>query len=288
MRKRTKISIDPKYILMIIAVISIGMILISFKFQDKMTPVRSAVGNVVSPMQRGINRIGVLVADGMEYVATMQKLVEENNSLREKIDELSSQNRLLQQEKYELDNFRKLYALDEQYADYPKVAAHVISGDPGNWYNSFTIDKGSDDGLAVNMNVMAGDGLVGIITYVNKSYARVRSITDDESNVSGTFLKTSDDCVVNGNLKLMDQGVIEISGIPVNAKTEDGYEVVTSQISSKYLPGILIGYARDLTTDASNMTQSGYLTPAADFSGLDMVLVITKVKDSGDLEDILN
>lgn len=288
MRKRTKISIDPKYILMTIAIVCVGMILISFKFQDKMAPVRSAVGNVVLPMQRGINRIGVLVADGMEYVTTMGKLVEENNSLKKQIEDISSQNRLLQQEKYELDNFRKLYALDEQYADYPKVAAHVISGDPGNWYNSFTIDKGSSDGLAVNMNVMAGDGLVGIITYVNKSYARVRSITDDESNVSGTFLKTSDDCVVNGNLKLMDEGVIEISGIPINAKVEDGYEVVTSQISSKYLPGILIGYVRDLTTDSSNMTQSGYLTPAADFSGLDMVLVITKVKDSGDLEDILN
>lgn len=287
MRKRTKISIDPKYILMTIAMLCVVMILISFKFQDKMAPVRTAVGSVISPMQRGINRIGVLVADGMEYVTTMQKLVDENNSLKEQIGELSSQNRLLQQEKYELDNFRKLYALDEQYADYPKVAAHVISGDPGNWYNSFTIDKGSDDGLAVNMNVMAGDGLVGIITYVNKSYARVRSITDDESNVSGTFLKTSDDCVVNGNLKRMDEGVIDISGIPVNAKVEDGYEVVTSQISSKYLPGILIGYVRDLTTDPSNMTQSGYLTPAADFSGLDMVLVITKVKDSGDLEDIL-
>lgn len=287
MRKRTKISIDPKYIMMAIAIICVGLILISFKFQDKMTPVRSAVGNVITPMQRGINRIGVLVADGMEYVTTMKKLVKENNSLKEKLDELSSQNRLLQQEKYELENFRELYDLDEQYADYPKVAAHVISGDPGNWYNTFTIDKGSDDGLAVNMNVMAGDGLVGIIIYVNKSYARVRSITDDESSVYGTFLKTSDDCVVGGNLKLMDEGVVEISGIPVDAKIEDGYEVVTSPISSKYLPGILVGYVRDLTTDPSNMTQSGYLTPAADFSGLDMVLVITKVKDSGDLEDIL-
>lgn len=288
MRKRTKISIDPKYIIMAIAILCVGLILISFKFQDKMTPVRSAVGNVITPMQRGINRIGVLVADGMEYVTTMKKLVKENNSLKEKMDELSSQNRLLQQEKYELENFRELYDLDEQYADYPKVAAHVISGDPGNWYNTFTIDKGSDDGLAVNMNVMAGDGLVGIIIYVNKSYARVRSITDDESSVYGTFLKTSDDCVVGGNRKLMDDGVIEISGIPVDAKIEDGYEVVTSPISSKYLPGILVGYVRNLSKDPSNMTQSGYLTPAADFSGMDMVLVITKVKDSGDLEDILN
>lgn len=102
---------------------------------------------------------------------------------------MSAENRLLQQDKYELEDFRKLYKLDEQYASYPKVAARVISSDPDNWYNTFIIDKGSEDGLAVNMNVMAGDGLVGIITDVKKSYSTVRSIIDDDSNVYGTFLK---------------------------------------------------------------------------------------------------
>ena len=203
------------------------------------------------------------------------------------MDDLSAQNRLLQQDKYDLDNFRKLYDLDEKYSDYPKVAAHVISSD-GNWFNSFVIDKGSNDGLKVNMNVLAGDGLVGIVTEVNKSYARVRSIIDDESSVTGSFLKTSDMCFVNGNLKLINKGMIDISGIPADAEIKNGYEVVTSPVSDKYLPGILIGYARDIETDSSNITQSAHLTPAADFSGLDMVLVITEVKDSGDLEDILN
>lgn len=287
MRKRTKITMDPKYILMVIAIVCVALIVISFRFQDKMTPIRTAVGSVVTPMQRGINKIGLVVADGMEYATTVKKLTKENDKLQKQVDELSSQNRLLQQDKYDLDNFRKLYDLDEKYSDYPKVAAHVISSD-GNWFNSFVIDKGSNDGLKVNMNVLAGDGLVGIVTEVNKSYARVRSIIDDESSVTGSFLKTSDMCFVNGNLKLINKGMIDISGIPADAKIKDGYEVVTSPVSDKYLPGILIGYARDIKTDSSNITQSAHLTPAADFSGLDMVLVITEVKDSGDLEDILN
>ncbi len=287
MRKRTKITLDPKYILMAIAIVCVVLIIISFRFQDKMTPIRTAVGSVVTPMQRGINKIGLVVADGMEYASTVKKLTKENDNLQKQVDELASQNRLLQQDKYDLDNFRKLYDLDEKYSDYPKVAAHVISSD-GNWFNSFVIDKGSSDGLKVNMNVLAGDGLVGIVTEVNKSYARVRSIIDDESSVTGSFLKTSDMCFVNGNLKLINKGMIDISGIPADARIKDGYEVVTSPVSDKYLPGILIGYARDIKTDSSNITQSAHLTPAADFSGLDMVLVITEVKDSGDLEDILN
>lgn len=288
MRKRTKITIDPKYILIIIVAACVVLMVVSFKFQDKMEPVRSVAGNVITPMQNGINKVGTKIAEKLDYITTMKDLVKENKDLKARLDKVSAENRLLQQDKYELENFRKLYDLGEQYASYPKVAARVISSGNDNWYSTFIIDKGSEDGLAVNMNVMAGDGLVGIIIEVNNSYSRVRSIIDDSSNVSGTFLKTSDRCIVSGNLGLLNKGVIEVSGISGSADIKDGYAVVTSQISDKYLPGILIGYARDLKKDSSNITQAGYLAPAADFSKLDMVLVITQVKDSESLKEMLD
>ncbi len=288
MRKRTKITIDPKYILIIIVLACAVLMLVSFKFQDKMEPVRAIAGNLITPMQNGINKVGVKIAEQLDYVTTVKKLVKENKNLQSQLDEVSAENRLLQQDKYELENLRKLYDLDEQYAGYPKVSARVISSDNDNWYNTFIIDKGSDDGLAVNMNVMAGDGLVGIIIEVNKSYSRVRSIIDDSSNVAATFLKTSDRCMVSGNLELINSGLIEIKDISGSADIKDGYAVVTAQTSSKFLPGILIGYAKDLKKDSSNITQTGYLTPAADFSKLDMVLVITQLKDSESLEEMLD
>ena len=288
MRKRTKINIDPKYILVIIVVACVVLMLVSFKFQEKMTPVRSAIGNVITPMQNGINKVGAKIAEQIEYINTVKNLVDENKELKKQIEQLSSENKLLQHDKYELENFRKLYDLDGQYESYPKVTARVVSSGNDNWYNTFIIDKGSDDGLAVNMNVMAGDGLVGIITDVNKSYSRVRSIIDDASNVAGTFLKTSDGCIVSGNLSLMNEGVIEITDIKGTANVKDGYAVVTSQISDKYLPGILIGYVKDIKRDSSNITQTGRLMPAADFSKLNMVLVMTQVKDSEHLEEMFS
>lgn len=287
MRKKTKITIDPKYILAVIVVFCLVVGVISYRFDEKMTPVRSAVGGVITPMQKGINVIGSKMAEKIDYITTMQKTVDQNKKLQKQIDELSAENKLLQQDKYELEEFRKLYDLDEQYAGYSKVAARVISSDNDNWYNSFVIDKGSQDGIKVNMNVMAGDGLVGIVVKVNKSYSRVRAIIDDSSNVSGTILKNSENCIVSGNLNLMNEGLIEISGIDGNAKIEEGAEVVTSQISDKFLPGILIGYIRDLKKDSSNVTQTGYLSPVVDFTGLKMVLVITQVKDSAELEEML-
>lgn len=287
MRKKTKITIDPKYILAGLFVFCIILGIISFRFENKMTPVRSAVSSVISPMQKGINAIGVKISEKMDYATTLKKTVKKNKRLQSQIDKLSAENKLLQQDKYELENFRKLYDLDQQYAGYPKVAARVISSDPDNWYNTFIIDKGSKNGLKKNMNVMANGGLVGIITEVNKSYSKVRSIIDDNSNISGTVLGSSENCIVSGNLKLINDGVIEVSGINGDAKLEDGAEVVTSQISDKYLPGILIGYLKDLKKDSSNITQTGYLSPVVDFSSLDMVLVITQVKDSAELGEML-
>lgn len=287
MRKKTKITIDPKYILAGLFVFCIILGIISFRFENKMTPVRSAVSSVIAPMQKGINAIGVKISERMDYATTLKKTVRKNKKLQSQIDKLSAENKLLQQDKYELENFRKLYDLDQQYAGYPKVAARVISSDPDNWYNTFIIDKGSKNGLKKNMNVMANGGLVGIITEVNKSYSKVRSIIDDNSNISGTVLGSSENCIVSGNLKLINNGVIEVSGINGDAKIEDGAEVVTSQISDKYLPGILIGYLKDLKKDSSNITQTGYLSPVVDFSSLDMVLVITQVKDSDELGEML-
>lgn len=280
MRKKNKISIEPKYIFVTCLVFCLVMILISYKYPEKVAPFKKAVGTVVTPMQNGINGIGRWLTSKNDMFISMKELQAENKALRDKVSSLSTENKTLRLEKYELDSLRELYKLDEEYAEYPKVAAHVKSKDTGNWFHVFDIDKGSNDGIEVGMNVMAGDGLVGIVTEVGHNYATVRSIIDDQSNVSAMFLKTTDTCNVKGNLELIDDGVIDLELIDKNAEIEKGYEVVTSRISDKYLPGILIGYVQDVDVDANNLTQSGTLVPAVDFSSLDMVLVVTQLKES--------
>ena len=186
----------------------------------------------------------------------------------------------MQQERYELERLQELYALDQNYADYKKVGAHVTANDSGNWFSSFTIDKGEQDGIKKDMNVMAGTGLVGIVTEVGPNWARVRSIIDDSSNVSALILSTSDKCIVKGDLTLMNDGKIRFEQLANNgSEIKEGEQVVASHISSKYLQGILIGYVSEITTDANNLTRSGYITPAVDFQHLQEVLVITTTKE---------
>ena len=217
MRKRTNIAIEPKVVLIAGIILCCLLIFFSFRYKEKMAPIKAAAGNVITPMQVGINRAGSWISDRLERFASVDELIEENNRLKEELYTLDYENKILLQNRYELDNFRKLYDLDQNYADYPKVAARVIANDSSNWYSNFRIDKGSEDGIAIDMNVMAGNGLVGIVTEVGKNWARVRSIIDDSTYVSGMFLKSSDTCMVKGNLELLEDGFIEVEDIKRDA-----------------------------------------------------------------------
>ena len=121
---------------------------------------------------------------------------------------------------------------------------------------------------------------MGIVTEVGPHYARVRSIIDDESNISAMLLSTSDTCVVRGDLKQMENGRIRFEKLANNNdnKIEVGEQVVTSHVSDRFLQGLFIGYVSDVKVDSNNLTRSGYITPAVDFSKLHEVLVITTTK----------
>lgn len=280
MRSRTpKISIRPKHVLTGCVTVCLLLILVSFRYGGILNPIKTAVGNFITPMQKGINTVGMFISDRLDTLANMRDLLDENEELKDKIEALTLENSILIQDRYELDGLRELFQVDKKYADYPKVAARVISKDTSNYYSIFTIDKGYDDGIRIDQNVLAGNGLVGIVTEVGKNYAKVRSIIDDSSYVSGMFLKTSDTCDVKGDLQLLDSGMIRVESIPLNADVEDGYEVVTSHISNKYLQGILIGYVSDIKVDSSNLAKVAYLRPAVDFQRLEEVLIITKLKE---------
>lgn len=279
MRRRFDFLLKPKYIFIGACALCVATMIFTFANDKNLHSVRGAFGNVVTPMQRGVNQVGSWIGEKTEVFTSMKKLLAENEELQKKVDTLSSQNKILQLDQYELDSLRELYSLDQKYSEYPKVAARVTSKDSGNWYNVFKIDKGSNDGLKAGMNVMAGDGLVGIITEVGHNWSTVRSIIDDMSSVSGMVLKTNDNCIVNGNLEMLDSGCIEIENISKDAKIKEGYEIVTSRISPKFLPGILIGTVASVSTDSNNLRLTGKLTPAVNFDKLDTVLVITKVKE---------
>lgn len=279
MKKKNQMSHTNRYILLGLSIFCVLMMVLS-SFSDKVGGPFKTVANVtVIPLQQGMNQIGGWMGDMKDNFSTMKQLKSENKKLREQVDALTTENNYLQEERYEFERLQELYKLDQNYAEYEKTAAHVIGKDAGNWFGTFTIDKGSKDGIEVNMNVLAGSGLVGIVTDVGPTWAKVRSIIDDSSNISAMAISTSDTCIVSGDMALMGTGQIAFSQMENNDNVVAvGDQIVTSYISDKYLQGILIGSVSEVNVDSNNLTRSGYITPAVDFKNIQEVLVITTTK----------
>ena len=268
------------------------MIVLSSVKDGLMNPIRNTIGYVLVPLQSGVNRVGYGLYEELRDHRSLKAVQEENKRLNEQINLLTEENNRLAQNEGELSRLRDLYALDQDYLQYEKVAARVIAKDSENWFQVFRIDKGSQDGIRVDQNVMANGGLVGIVTDVGLNYATVRSIIDDESRVSAMCLQSSSTCIVAGDLTLYQQGRLRITDMQKNATIQDGDRIVTSNISSKFMPGILVGYAVDIQDDEKKLMKTGYLIPAADFDDLTEVLVLKDVKsdrflDTNEGQDVL-
>lgn len=254
------------------------MIVLSSVKDGLVNPIRNTIGYVLVPIQSGVNRVGSGLYKSLEDRRSYQQIQTENEQLKDQLGVLTEENNRLKQDSTELSKLRELYSLDQDYMQYKKVAARVIAKDSENWFQVFRIDKGSQDGIRVDQNVMANGGLVGIVTNVGLNYATVRSIIDDESRVSAMGLQSSDTCIVAGDLTLYQQGRLRITDLKKDASIQDGDRIVTSDISSKFMPGILIGYAVDITEDDKHLMKNGYLVPVADFNDLSDVLVLKDVK----------
>lgn len=278
-RKGERFTLPSKYLLFILTFLCTILMLITFGTNIFNRPLNTVVGYVIVPFQQGISGVGSWLSNRSEELVQIRTLLDENAKLKDEIAALTEENTLLQQDKYELNELRELVELDEQYGEYNKVGARIISRDAGNWYSSFIIDKGTDDGFSEGMNVIAGGGLVGRITSVGPNWSRVTSIISDNHNMSAMTLATGDNMIVSGDLQLMATGVISFGQLRDSQNTVvEGDKIVTSEISDYYLPNILVGYIHTVNRDANNLTKSGYITPAVDFEHLSEVLVITDLK----------
>jgi len=257
-----------------IIIISLVSMVLTWETRQTTSPVEQSITYVIIPFQKGVTYFGDWVKGRVDFVSNIGKLDQMNEDLVLEVNQLRYQNKLLELDKLELERLRELFELDKRYADYPKTGARVIGKDPGNWYEVFIIDKGTNDNIKVNMVVMAGNGLVGRIIEVGPNYAKVRSIIDDTSSVSSIILRTSDFCTVSGDKKLGDDGLCLIEYIEENVNLVEGDEIVTSHLGEIYPPGILIGTVKSIESNPNKLTKTAVLEPVVDFKHLEEVLVI--------------
>ena len=161
---RFHFKLKSKHLLVIMTLFCGSCIVATVASGSSSSALQGAASFLVVPFQKGISGVSNMFGDVKNSLRDKQDVLQENENLKNQINSLTEQNNILIQDQTELTRLKELYDLDQEYSDYPKVAARIISKDPGNWYDTFMINKGSNDGIHIDNNVIAGKGLVGIVT----------------------------------------------------------------------------------------------------------------------------
>lgn len=236
----------------------------------------SALGFVVTPFQDITSGIGRWVENTTSERREQEEILAENESLREQVASLQADNTRLSLYETENAKLSALLKIAQKYPEYNTFGTTIIAKNPGSWYDVFTVDKGTSDGVEANMVLAAPEGLVGKIIESGATYAKGQSILDSRSSVPAMSARTGDLGVVKGDYTLMNNGLCKMEYIDAEAEIAVGDEIVTSHLSDVYPPGLTIGRVKEIKNDTNGLTRYAIIEPAVDLKHLDTLLVIDK------------
>lgn len=258
----------------ITAVILILLIFLSNIESGKLTFFEGFANNIVSPIQNLFISLKNKASGNNEYFSNIEALIKENEQLKAKNSELEEQVRELEIVKADNETMQAYMNLTQKYAEYKTIPAYVINKDISNFSSNIVINVGTNDGVQVNMTVIADKGLVGHVISVTKNTAKVQVIIDAASTVSCSISTTEQSLICKGTLD--NDQVLRASMIPTGAELIQGDSVSTSGIGGIYRKGIYIGTIKEIITTSNIIDRYAIVEPAVDFSKLNNVLVISE------------
>ena len=259
------------------ALIVASLILVTVSSNPLVRDIQNGVAFAFKPVQVAVGGIARDVSSIATTIGDIDRLRQENAELRQENDRLEAESRTAAELRRENEQLTGLLQL-RSGLDYHTLAVSVIARESSEARRAIVIDRGSDDGLAAGMVVIAGGGaLVGRIADVGPSFAHVVLISDATSTVIGQLLSTTATGKVIGQLG----GALIMQDVDAAAQVAIGEEVFTAGIElqggirSPYPKGLLIGRVVDVTRDPNEVVQTVFLEPAAPLDRLEFLLVIT-------------
>ncbi|MFR4989685.1 rod shape-determining protein MreC [Anaerotruncus colihominis] len=238
--------------------------------------IEQVAGAVVVPFQKLSATISDGVSGFFRRYARADEVAQENEALRSEINELRAQLVNYEEYKHENEELRKYLDIEykEEHPDFEMTPAAVVARDPDSRFYSFTIDKGSLDGVAPYDPVVCADGLVGRVKEVGLTYSKVITILDVEIDVGAYDARTRDIGIVNGSVALAADGRCIMNYLPRESGAAQGDLVVTSG-GNLYPKGLVIGKIARLDNAPGNISLYAEIEPTADIRNLTDVMVIT-------------
>lgn len=244
------------------------------------SPQNGILGAATSTITEFFNNISNEVGVFFEKFESNDELMQENLSLKQQINELTSDLMDYEKAKQENEMYEKYYGIKEQHTDYIMEPATLISRNSDDPYGSFNINKGSLQGIALYDPVITDAGLVGYISEVNPSYSKVTTILDTTISCGGMDRRTRDAGIVSGELSLAEQGKTRLNNLLRSSGVTAGDYIITSG-GGVFPEGLIIGKVDSVHNEVYNTALYGIITPIVDFGELRDVMVITYFTGQG-------
>ncbi len=238
-------------------------------------PLSNAVNTIVTPVRGGINAV-INWAEGLyDYIFHYQDMEQEVSDLRRKVARLEDEVRQGQEASRENEQLRALLQLREKRRDFVFEAARVSARGTQGWDSTLTLSKGTSSGLEVNDCVITETGvLVGVVSQVGLNWATVDTVISPNMEMGGLVTRANTSGILEGELSLMQQGLVRLSYLPLDTGLMTGDEVLTSGRGEIYPSGLVVGRVEQVKTDPSGMTCYALIRPEVNLDELIEVFVI--------------
>lgn len=261
-----------------VILLSVGfLILIFFSVKRENTSfIENGAGVTFNSVQGIVYKTISNTKDIFSFVTHFSEIKQENENLKKQNDEMQGKAAAYDSLYEESQTLRDMLKFKNLRTEYDYQGADIVGWSGGDVFNSYTLNKGKNDGIKVDMPVVSSEGfLVGQVTAVSDNTCQVQTITNVNISVS---IKNQTTGVIEGNL----QGYTDISNkqqsiiynLPQNTQMQVGNEIVTSGVGNIYPKDLRIGKVLSLQDDKATISKWAIVEPYVDFSKLKMVMIV--------------
>ena len=268
-------------VLLALCIVMFAFLLRATMSMGASTVVEQIVGTITAPVQSLTSGLSGSITGFLDQFLRASEISQENEQLREENRKLIEQMVDYENYKHENESLKEQLGIQEENPQWETMTASVIGRDPSDQFYSFTIDKGTLDGVSYQDPVITADGLVGIVSEVGPVFAKVTTILDVRLNVACQDVRTQDVATISGDIEMAQQGKCKMSLIPRESGIAKGDIVQTAGTSGLYPQGIVVGRVSDVGFEPQGTMMYAVVEPANDIKSIKDVVIITSFKGQG-------
>ncbi|MEF9984031.1 MAG: rod shape-determining protein MreC [Oscillospiraceae bacterium] len=259
--------------------LALFVILITFVLRAAWTgglsPMTSQIlGSISAPFQKVSAKISYKLSDFFSVFVKTKEISKENDELKAKVEELNK--KVVDYDKFKRENehLKKFLQIKEQNPEFVFETATVIGRDANSRFHSFTIDKGTLNGIGIRDTVITSKGIVGVVNEVGLTYSKVVTILDVSLEIGSYISSTRDVGIVNGKVTAAEDGNTILTLLPRETKAQKGDIVLTSGYGGLYPKDIVVGEIVEIKNETHGLSKYAVIKPSSDIKNVKDVLVI--------------